>query len=121
LLLASQENKFFYNRFRRREFLSLTPGHPSQWRPDMKMISTTAIASAIALSVIAFGATGAAKAGPIVPAGHYCLEEGRGGTDCGFTNYAQCEATASGTVAECYGSAARDDAHLRRQGPGLLH
>jgi hypothetical protein len=84
----------------------------------MKTISMTAIASAIALSAVAFGATAAAEAGPIVPPGHYCLEQGRGGTYCDFTSYAQCEATASGTVAECYGPPARDDEQLRWQGPG---
>jgi hypothetical protein len=32
-----------------------------------------------------------------------------GGTDCGFTSYAQCEATASGEAAECYGNTVHDD------------
>jgi hypothetical protein len=77
-------------------------------------VSMTAIASVVALSVIVFDATGAAKAGPIVPRGHDCLEYAEGGTDCGFTSYSQCEATASGIAAECYGSAAPDDKHLRR-------
>jgi Protein of unknown function (DUF3551) len=69
-----------------------------------------------ALSVVAFDA-GAAKAGPIVPRGHDCLEYAEGGTDCSFTSYAQCEATASGLAAECYGSAIPNDEHLRRQFP----
>lgn len=68
-----------------------------------------AIASFIALTVVAFGATEAVKAGPIVPPGHDCLEYAEGGTDCSFTSYAQCEATASGLAAECYASPARDD------------
>jgi len=55
----------------------------------MKIISMTAIAAVIALSVVAFGATGAAKAGPIVPPGHDCLEYAEGGTDCSFTSYAR--------------------------------
>jgi len=76
---------------------------------DMKIISKIAIASVVALSVAAFGATGAANAGPIVPAGHDCLEYAEGGTDCSFTSYAQCEATASGQAAECYARAVRDD------------
>jgi hypothetical protein len=62
---------------------------------DMKIISTMAIASVVALSVVAFGATGAANADPIVPPGHDCIEYDEGGTDCSFTSYAQCEATAS--------------------------
>jgi hypothetical protein len=44
----------------------------------------------------------AAEAGPIVPRGHACLQYDQGGTDCGFTSYAQCQATASGIGAECY-------------------
>lgn len=68
----------------------------------MEILSKTAIALVIALSVMAFGATGAAKAGPIVPPRHDCLEYAEGGTDCSFTSYAQCEATASGIAAECY-------------------
>ena len=86
---------------------------------DMKIISTMAIASVVALSVVAFGATGAANAGPIVPPGHDCLEYAKGGTDCSFTSYAQCEATASGLAAECYAPAARDDDHWRWQGRGI--
>src|SRR5215510_13437434 len=52
----------------------------------------------------------AAEAGPIVPHGHYCLSTDEGQTDCGFTSYQQCQATASGEAAECYGKTARDDA-----------
>jgi uncharacterized protein DUF3551 len=83
---------------------------------DMKIISMTAMASVIALTAMAFGATGAAKAGPVVPPGHDCLEYAEGGTDCGFTSYPQCEATASGLAAECYASPDRDDEHWRWQG-----
>lgn len=85
----------------------------------MKMISMMAIASAVALSVVAFDATGAANAGPIVPPGHDCLEYDEGGTDCSFTSYAQCEATASGLAAECYAPAGRDDRHWRWQRLGV--
>jgi hypothetical protein len=86
---------------------------------DMKIISMMAIASIVALSVAAFGATGAANAGPIVPPGHDCLEYAKGGTDCSFTSYAQCEATASGLAAECYAPATRDDEHWRWQARGI--
>jgi hypothetical protein len=86
---------------------------------DMEMLSRTAIALIIALSVMTFGVTGAAKAGPIVPPGHDCIEYAEGGTDCSFTSYAQCEATASGLAAECYAPAVRDDEHWRWQGPGV--
>ena len=85
------------------------------------MKAITAIALVVGLSAIAFGA-GAAKAGPIVPSGHACIEYDYGGTDCTFTSYAQCEATASGQGAECYGSAVPEDEHLRRQFPRIgLH
>jgi hypothetical protein len=83
----------------------------------MTTISMTAIALAVALSAVAFDATGTAKAGPIVPRGHDCIEYAEGGTDCSFTSYAQCEATASGLAAECYGSAVPEDEHLRWQYP----
>src|SRR5437763_7564194 len=34
--------------------------------------------------------------------GSYCLAYGEGGTDCGFTTLAQCQASASGTLSGCY-------------------
>jgi len=77
--------------------------------------SITAIALVFALSAIAFDTTGASKAGPIVPRGHYCIEYAEAGTDFVFTRYPQCEATASGLAAECYGSDVADDEHLRWQ------
>jgi hypothetical protein len=84
----------------------------------MKMISTMTIASALALSTLAFteATPRAAQAGPIVPAGRYCLQYDLGGTDCSFTSYAQCEATASGEAAECYGKTIRDDEHSAESG-----
>jgi hypothetical protein len=93
---------------------------PGQWKSNMKTI--TAIALAVALSAIAFDA-GEAKAGPIIPPSHARIEYAMGGTDCSFTSYAQCEATASGLAAECYGSAVPDDRQLRWQYPriGLQH
>ena len=48
-------------------------------------------------------------AGPIVPPGHYCMTWDIGGSDCSFTSYEQCLATASGLDAQCYGKTARDD------------
>jgi Protein of unknown function (DUF3551) len=83
----------------------------------MKKISMIAMASAALLSAVAFAATpGAAKAGPIVPPGRYCLSYDEGGTDCSFTSYAQCQATASGIGAECYGDTFRDDEASRNRG-----
>jgi len=77
-----------------------------------------ALASAVALSALAFAATpGAAKAGPIVPPGRCCLSyDEEGGTDCSFTSYAQCLATASGIGAKCYGDTLRDDEASRNRG-----
>ncbi|WP_420807642.1 DUF3551 domain-containing protein [Bradyrhizobium valentinum] len=71
------------------------------------------LASAIAISVIGFGRLESAKAGPIVPPGHDCIQYDEGGTDCSFTSYSQCEATASGLAAECYGSPVQDDQYWR--------
>jgi hypothetical protein len=83
----------------------------------MKTISMMAMASAVALLAVAFAATpGAAQAGPIVPPGRDCLSYDEGGTDCSFTSYAQCLATASGIAAECYGDTFRDDEAARNRG-----
>jgi hypothetical protein len=77
----------------------------------MKTIHKVAIATTVAFSALAFvtmtGST--AQAGPIVPPGRYCLLYAEGGTDCSFTSYAQCLATASGLAAECSGKTIRDD------------
>ena len=79
----------------------------------MKTIQKIAITSAIAFSAVALVPMSAstAVAGPIVPAGHYCLYYDEGGTDCSFTSYEQCLATASGEAAECYGKTMEDDRH----------
>jgi hypothetical protein len=37
------------------------------------------------------------------------------GSDCGFTSYEQCLATASGINAECYGKTARDGSDDRNR------
>ena len=77
----------------------------------MKTAHKWATASAVAFSAFAFVALAgsAAEAGPITPPGKYCLQYDLGGTDCSFTSYAQCEATASGEAAVCYGNTVRDD------------
>ena len=77
----------------------------------MKTVRNLATASAVAFSAFAFAALAgsAAQAGPITPPGKYCMLYTLGGTDCSFTSYAQCEATASGEAAECYGNTVRDD------------
>jgi hypothetical protein len=68
----------------------------------MKTISMMAVTAAIAFSAVSFTATPgvAAKAGPITPPEHYCLSY-EAGTECGFTSYAQCEASAAGIGGDC--------------------
>jgi hypothetical protein len=77
----------------------------------MTTVHKLATASAVAFSALTFAAlTGsAAQAGPITPAGKYCMQYTLGGTDCSFTSYAQCEAEASGQAAECYGNTVSDN------------
>ncbi|MBR1236634.1 DUF3551 domain-containing protein [Bradyrhizobium sp. AUGA SZCCT0182] len=75
----------------------------------MKTIRNVAIASTIAFSTLVLASITAsvAEAAPIVSPGHYCLSYDEGGTDCSFTSYSQCLATASGIDAECYGTTFR--------------
>jgi hypothetical protein len=84
----------------------------------MKTIHKLAMASAVAFSALAFVAmTGStAEAGPIVAPGHACLQYDLGGSDCSFTSYAQCEATASAIDGECYGGPVGNDQGSRFQG-----
>lgn len=70
----------------------------------MKTISLMVVAATFAFSAASFTATpGAAKPAkvePVKPPEHYCLSY-EAGTDCGFANYGQCEATASGIGGDC--------------------
>ncbi len=72
----------------------------------MKTISMMAVAAAIAFSAVSFTTTpAAARPGPrpmtsITPPEHYCLSY-EAGSECGFTSYAQCEATATGICGDC--------------------
>jgi hypothetical protein len=77
----------------------------------MKTIGGLVVVSAIAFSAFALVKMpgSAAYAGPIVAPGHYCMTYDTGGSDCSFTSYAQCLATASAIDAECYGKTIRDD------------
>jgi aerobic-type carbon monoxide dehydrogenase small subunit (CoxS/CutS family) len=81
----------------------------------VRTVQKVAIASIFAFSPLAFFSMMAstAQAGPIVPLDHYCLAYDLGGTDCSFTSYAQCQATASGLAAVCYGKTVRDEQHDR--------
>ena len=44
-----------------------------------------------------------------------------GGTDCSFTSYAQCEATASGQAAVCYGNGFHGDEGFQSRRGGDYH
>ena len=77
----------------------------------MRSVHTNAIIIGLAFAVpaLADAAGCSASAGPIVPPGHYCMTWDIGGSDCSFTSYAQCLATAAALAAECYGKTPRDD------------
>jgi hypothetical protein len=79
----------------------------------MKTICKSAMITAFAFSAFATMAGSSAQAGPIVPPGRYCMTWDIGGSDCSFTSYEQCLATASGLDAECYGKTLRDDEDSR--------
>jgi hypothetical protein len=83
----------------------------------MNTFHKTAMLTGFAFSTFAFAtmAESSVQAGPIVPPGRYCLTWDIGGSDCSFTSYAQCEATASGIDAQCYGKTLRDDEDSRIQ------
>jgi Protein of unknown function (DUF3551) len=89
----------------------------------MKTIHKLATASAVAFSAFAFVALAgsAAQAGPITPSGKYCMTYDHGGSDCSFTSYAQCQASASGEDAECYGDTVRDDGRAAHESAGTIY
>jgi Protein of unknown function (DUF3551) len=77
---------------------------------NMKAVSMT-IASAAALFALAFIAL---DSSPVVAAAaqqpeSYCMALGEGGTDCGFTSFAQCQSSASGRNAVCFRSPSGND------------
>ena len=75
-----------------------------QWRAMMKQFRAgIRLLLLLLLSAQVCTVQYSAQAGPINAAGHTCLLFNEGGTDCSFSSYAQCEATASGIGAECYG------------------
>jgi hypothetical protein len=83
----------------------------------MKAIHKVMMVSAVAISAFAFVtfAGSPAQAGPNVPPGHNCMVWTLGGSDCSFTSYAECLATASGVAVECYGKTVHHDEGLRIQ------
>jgi hypothetical protein len=89
----------------------------------MTTVHKLATASAVAFSAFAFVALpgSAAQAGPITPPGKYCMLYDLGGSDCSFTSYAQCQATASGEAAECYGDTVRDDRRAAHESAGTIY
>jgi hypothetical protein len=69
------------------------------------MIKTykTAAAAAIAVSAATLLVMAEpASAARHRPAVNYCMSYDQGATDCSFTSYAQCQASASGRQAECF-------------------
>ena len=82
-----------------------------------RMITTSAAAfSTLALVTLAGPS---AQAATMARPGTYCLSYGEGGTDCSFTSYAQCEATASGQTAECYGPGIQEPGSNTRSRPEM--
>jgi hypothetical protein len=80
----------------------------------MTTIYKTAMITGFAFSAFAFATmAGSAQAGPIVPPGHYCMTWDIGGSDCSFTSYAECLATAAALDAECYGLRDGDDSRIQ--------
>ena len=82
----------------------------------MKTILQITTASAVAFCAFASTATPSladTRSPAIIQRGHYCLSYNGGGFDCSFTSYAQCEATASGQFAECFGNSPADDTDPR--------
>jgi hypothetical protein len=101
----------------------MSHGAIQQLERIMKTVHKFATASAVAFSAFAFVALAgsAAQAAPITPPGRYCMQYTLGGTDCSFTSYAECEATAAGGSGECYGNTARDDHHAAHESGSTIY
>jgi hypothetical protein len=101
----------------------MSHGAIQQLERTMKTVHKLATAAAVAFSAFAFVAVAgsAAQAGPITPPGRYCMTYDYGGSDCSFTSYAQCQATASGEGAECYGDTVRDDRRAAHESAGTIY
>jgi Protein of unknown function (DUF3551) len=72
----------------------------------MRTLAQLAVTAALAL-LVHVAPSDAHEAITATPA-QYCLNYNDGGTDCGFTSLAQCNATASGIGAECSADFADD-------------
>jgi Protein of unknown function (DUF3551) len=95
-----------YGCSRRREPACRRLGTERNVKAVLKMI-----ASAAALFALAFIAL---DSSPVVAAAaqqpeSYCMALGEGGTDCGFTSFAQCQSSASGRNAVCFRSPSGND------------
>jgi hypothetical protein len=74
----------------------------------LKMIASAAVL--FALAFIALDSSAGVAAAAQQPE-TYCMGLGEGGTDCGFTSFAQCQSSASGRNAVCFrGPSANDEA-----------
>ncbi len=82
----------------------------------MYAIHKVGLASAVALSALTFAVTAGSAAETVPqkhPAQNFCLEYEKGGVDCSFTSYAQCQESASGINAECFSNVFhRDDSAI---------
>ena len=76
------------------------------------VVKLVAMGSLALLAYVATPATSSAAATP--SAARYCLNYNEGGTDCGFTSLAQCNATANGIGAECSADYADDGWRMPR-------
>ena len=73
----------------------------------LKMVVPTALL--FALTLISLHSSAAVAAAAQQPE-TYCMGLGEGGTDCGFTSFAQCQASASGRNAVCFRGPSGNDA-----------
>lgn len=71
----------------------------------MSKIYKTAAAAMVVSAATLFVMADPASAAPHRVAVDYCMSYNQGATDCSFTSKAQCEASASGRMAECYRNA----------------
>ena len=72
-------------------------------------------ATAVLALLVQVSAPADAHAAVMTGAAHYCVNYNEGGTDCGFTSLAQCNATAEGQGAECSVDYAEPARHMPQQ------
>jgi uncharacterized protein DUF3551 len=78
------------------------------------MRNVVQLAAMGSLALLAYVATPSTSSAATPSAARYCLNYNEGGTDCGFTSLAQCNATANGIGAECSVDYADDGQRMPR-------